>query len=247
MRGLTKLIWVQMKLYLREPVATFFTVFFAPLMLLLFGAIYGNKPSPFFGGRGAMDVSVPSYIGMITASVALMGLPIGTAAARESGILRRFRATPLHPLAYMLSDILSYLLMTMLGVLLLILTGKLVFNVRFEGNLLSVLAGFLLGTGAFFALGYLIAGLAPTARVAQTVGMVLFFPMIFLSGATIPWEVLPKGVRAAAQYIPLTHVLRLMKGLWFGEAWGEHLVEVAVLVGCLVVGGIVAARTFRWE
>ena len=246
MRGLLKLLLVQAKLYLREPIATFFTIFYAPLMLLLFGTIYGNKPTPFFGGRGPMDVSVPSYIGLIIVTVGLIGLPIGTA-GRESGVLRRFRATPLHPLAYIVSDVVSYLLMTVLGVLLLILTGKLVFNVRFEGNPLSVLAGFLLGTTAFFALGYLIAGLAPTARIAQTVGMVLAFPMMFLSGATIPWEVLPAKVQAVSRYVPLTLVVKLMKGLWFGDAWSQHWTEVAVLVGCLVVGGIAAARTFRWE
>ncbi len=247
MRGLLKLIWVQMKLYLREPIATFFTIFYAPMVLLLFGAIYGNKPTPLFGGRGTMDVTVPSYIGLIIVTVGFIGLPISTAAARESGVLRRFRTTPLHPLAYIVSDILSYLLMTMLGVLLLILTGQLVFHIRFEGNILSVLAGFLLGTTAFFALGYLIAGLAPTARIAQTIGMVLAFPMMFLSGASIPLEVLPAKVQAVSRYIPLTHMVRLMKGLWFGETWSQHWTEVAVLAGCLLVGGMLAARTFRWE
>lgn len=247
MYGLLKLTLVWLKLYLREPVATFFTVFFAPLMLLLFGIIYGNEPSPLFGGRGSMDVSVPSYIGLIIVTVALIGVPIGTASAREYGVLRRFRATPLHPLTYIVSDILSYLLMTMLGILVLFLTGKLVFNVRFEGHFLSVLGGILLGALAFFALGYLVAGLAPTARTAQTVGMVLAYPMMFLSGATIPWEILPRGVQAIAQYIPLTHAVRLIKGLWFGEAWSQHWTEVGVLAGCLVVGGLLAAWTFRWE
>ncbi len=247
MRGFWKLLLVQAKRYLREPIATFFTIFYAPLVLLLFGAIYGNDPTPLFSGRGTMDVTVPSYIGLIVVTVGLIGLPIGAAAARESGVLRRFRATPLHPLAYILSDIASYLLMTVIGVLLLVITGKVVFHIRFEGNVLSVLAGFLLGTTAFFALGYLIAGLAPTARIAQTVGMVLAFPMMFLSGASMPLEVLPGKIRAVSQYIPLTHVVTLMKGLWFGDSWGQHLTEVAVLVGCLVVGGAIAARTFRWE
>ncbi|MFN3762497.1 MAG: ABC transporter permease, partial [Anaerolineae bacterium] len=97
------------------------------------------------------------------------------------------------------------------------------------------------------ALGYLIAGLAPTARVAQTIGMVLAFPTMFLSGASIPLEVLPAKVQAVSRYIPLTHVVRLMKGLWFGEAWRQHWTEVAVLAGCLLVGGMLAAWTFRWE
>lgn len=247
MRGFWKLLLIQVKLYLREPLATFFTVFFVPMMLLIFGAIYGNKPSPFFGGWGAMDVSVPSYMSLIILTVGVMGLPIGTAATRESGVLRRFRATPLHPLAYIISDIACYLLMTVLGVLLLILTGKIAFHIRFAGNILSVMAGFLLGALAFFALGYLIAGLAPTARTAQAVGMVLAFPMMFLSGATIPLEVLPASVRAFNRYIPLTHLVTLMRGLWFGEAWSQYWTEVAVLVGCLLVGGALAARTFRWE
>jgi ABC-2 type transport system permease protein len=247
MRGFWKLLLVQAKLYLREPVATFFTVIYPPLMLLLFGAIYGNKPTPFFGGRGTMDVTVPAYIGLIIVTVGLIGLPIGAAAARESGVLRRFRATPLHPLAYIISDIAVYVLMTVIGVLLLILTGAIVFHIRFEGNVLSVLAGFLLGTTGFFALGYLIAGLAPTARAAQTVGMVLAFPMMFLSGATIPLEVLPAKVQVISPYVPLTYVVSLIKGLWFGDPWSQHWTEIAVLVGCLLVGGAIAARTFRWE
>jgi len=247
MRALWKLTLVQAKLYLREPVAAFFTIFYAPMMLVLFGTIYGNEPSPTFGGRGTMDISVPAYIGLIIVTVGLMSIPIGVATRREAGVLRRFRATPLHPALYLAADVLVYFVMTLLGVTLLILIGKVAYNVRFEGNILSVIAGFTLGTLSFFALGYLLAGLAPTARIAQTVGMVAAFPMMFLSGATIPLEVLPETVRSAARFIPLTHVVTLVKGLWFGEGWDQHLTEVMVLAGLLLVGGAVSARTFRWE
>jgi len=246
-RGLGKLIKMQIKLFLREPTAAFFTVFFAPLLLLLFGAIYGNKPSRFFGGRGSMDVSVPSYIGLIIVTVAIIGLPIATAAARERGVLRRFRTTPLRPLAYIISDITAYLLMTLLGVALLVLTGKLVFQVRFDGHILSVFAGFLLATMSFFAFGYLLAGLAPSARVAQALGFFLAFPMMFLSGATIPYEIIPASMRPFTRFIPLTHVVTLMRGLWFGEPWSRHLTEVAVLAGLLITCTALAAWTFRWE
>ena len=247
MRGLRKLTWVQMKLYLREPIATFFTILYAPLMLLLFGAIYGNDPSSELGGLGFIDITVPAYIGLIIVSVGLMSVPIGLAANREAGVLRRFRATPLRPIAYIIASVAGYFVMALAGVLLLILTGKVAYNVRFEGNILSILTGFTLGTLSFFALGYLIAGLAPTARIAQTVGMVLAFPMMFLSGATIPLEVLPQSVRNVSRFIPLTHVVSLLQGLWFGDSWGTHLTEVAVLAAVLVVGTAVAARLFRWE
>ena len=247
MRGLWKLILVEVKLYLREPAATFFTIVFAPMLLLLFGTIYGNKPTPFFGGRGMVDVSVPSYIALIIISVGFMGIPIATSANREAGVLRRFRITPLRPAAYIVSNIGSYYVMTMAGVIALVAVGKGVYGMKFQGNVLSVWAGFTLGSLAFFALGYLIAGVAPTARVAQAIGMIAAFPMMFLSGSAIPLEVLPQSVRNISRFIPLTHVVTLMRGLWAGASWGKHLTEAAVLGGVLLAGLVLSARLFRWE
>jgi ABC-2 type transport system permease protein len=247
MRALGKLTIVQAKLFIREPIAAFFALAFAPLVLILFGFIFGNEPVTEFGGLGSMDIAVPGYTAMIVGTVGLMSVPIATAARREAGVLRRFRATPLRPLTYIVTDVLVYLAMTLLGILLLVLVGKIVYNVRFEGSLHNVLAAVALGSFAFMALGYVLAGVAPTARVAQVVAMVLFYPMMFLSGASIPLEVMPESVQRAARFLPLTHVVTLVKGLWFGASWGDHLTEVAVLVGILIVGAIVAARVFRWE
>jgi ABC-2 type transport system permease protein len=247
MRGLGKLVLMQIKLYLREPAATFFTVIFAPMLLVLFGAIYGNKPDPFFGGRGTIDISVPSYIALIIISVGFMGIPIATAANREAGVLRRFRTTPLRPAAYILANIAAYYLMTLAGVIVLVIVGKAGYGMRFSGNVLSCWLGFTFSAMAFFAIGYLVAGLAPTARIAQAVGMILAFPMMFLGGATIPMEVLPQSVRNFGRFIPSTHVVTLMRGLWAGDSWAKHLTEAAVLGGVLILGMFLAARTFRWE
>ncbi len=247
MRGLGKLILVEIKLFLREPAATFFTIVFAPMLLLLFGTIYGNKPTPFFGGRGMVDVMVPSYIGLIIISVGFMGIPIATAANREAGVLRRFRTTPLRPAAYVISNIISYYLMTLLGVMALVAVGKTVYGMKFEGNVFSFWAGFTLGSLAFFALGYLIAGIAPTPRIAQAIGMVAAFPMMFLSGSAIPLEVLPQSVRNISRFIPLTHMVTLMRGLWTGAGWEKHLTEAAVLGSILLAGMFLSARLFRWE
>jgi ABC-2 type transport system permease protein len=247
MRALGKLTWMQIKLYLREPIALFFTLAYAPLMLVLFGSICGNQPSVMFGGRGTVDVSVPAYIGLIIISVGLMSIPIATASARDSGVLRRFRVTPLSPAAYLAADVLVYFLMTLLGVILLVLVGKFGYGMRFDGNWVSVLAGFTLGALAVFTFGYLIAGLAPTARIAQTVGMVIAFPMMFLSGATIPMAVMPEAVRTVSKFLPVTYVVELMQGLWKGDAWSGHWNEVLVLGGVLAAGVFLSARTFRWE
>jgi ABC-2 type transport system permease protein len=246
-RGLSIFTWTQAKLYLREPIATFFTIFFAPLFLVIFGLIYGNEPSDVFGGRGSMDVTVPAYLGIIIVTVGLIGLPIQTSVNRELGILRRYRVTPLRPLTYIVADVTAYWVMALVGMVLLVVVGKLAYAVRFEGNILSVLAGFTLSTLAFLAIGFVIASLAPSARVAQTVGMVISYPMMFLCGATLPLELLPSSVRQIADFLPLTYVVRLMRGLWVGEPWSDLWLEVAVLTGILVVCGAVSARFFRWE
>jgi ABC-2 type transport system permease protein len=246
-RGLSIFTWTQGKLYLREPLATFFTIFFAPLLLVLFGLMYGNEPDARFGGLGSMDVTVPAYLGIIIVTVGLIGLPMQTSSNRELGILRRYRVTPLHPVTYIVADVVSYWVMALAGVVALVVVAKLAYDVRFEGSIPSVLAGFTLSTLAFLAIGFVIASWAPSARVAQTVGMVLAYPMMFLSGATIPYELLPPTVQRIADFLPLTYVVRLMRGLWVGEPWSDLWLEVAVLTGVLVVCGAISARFFRWE
>ena len=247
MRGLLKLTWVEFKLFLREPTAAFFTLVFPLMMLFLFGSIYGNQPSSFFGGYGSVDVSVPAYTAMIIASSGLLSLNIAVASQREMGILRRLRATPLRPQTILTAQVAVILLMTLVGMLLLVVAGKSVYGLRFAGNLLSVFAAFLLSSLSFFAVGFVVAGFAPSTRTALIIGMVIFYPMIFLSGATIPRETFPETMRQYSKALPLTHVVTLLRGLWMGEPWTDHLTEVAVLAALFVIGVTVSARTFRWE
>jgi len=247
MRGLFPLTISQATLYLREPMATFFTILFAPLLLVLFGLIYGNEPNAMFGGRGSMDVTVPAYIGLVIVTIGLIGLPIQTATNRELGVLRRYRATPLRPLTYLVADVVTYYLMCVVGVAILIVVSALAFGVRLEGNVLDVLAGFTLSALSFFALGYVLASVAPSARVAQTVGMVLAYPMMFLSGASLPLEALPAGLRQVADFVPLTYVVKRMRGLWVGDPWSSLAPEVAVLGVLLVIATAISVRVFRWE
>jgi ABC-2 type transport system permease protein len=235
------------KLYLREPIATFFTLAFPPLLVLLFGAMYGNEPSPLYGGYGTMDITMPAYTALILGTIGLLGVPITTSGYREQGVLRRFRATPMRPLTYIVADLLTNLTMTLLGMAILIGVGGALYRVRFEGQVLSVFVAVVFSGLTMFAIGYLIASLASGARTAQVIGMVLFYPMMFLSGASVPLEVMPEGVRRISDFLPLTHVVTLLRGLWFGEGWGEHLTEVIILAAILVVGAGLAARFFRWE
>ena len=247
MKSLIKMTWMETKLFLREPVGAFFTLVFPLMMLFLFGSIYGNTPTPLFNGYGTIDISVPAYTAMIIATTGLVGLTITMSAYRENGILRRLRTTPISPLVVLAAQVIVMFMMTTFGMGLLIVAGKLVYNMRFDGNALSVLAGFVLSSLSFYSIGFILAGLMPTARTAQVVGMVLLYPMLFLSGAGFPRELLPENIKNISAFLPLTYVVNLLRGLWIGEAWSQFTTEVIVLAAILVVGVLVSVKTFRWE
>ena len=251
MRGLRKLALIEFKLFLREPEVFFFTLIFPLIMLFAFGSIFGNEPTAvsfyMFGDRGTVDASVPAYMGLIIAVTGLMSIPFYVSLYREKGILRRLRTTPVRPYTVLAALITVYFAVTLVGAILLVIAGKIVYRLRFEGNLLYVFLAFSLSAFSFFSLGFLIASLAPTGRSAYITGMVFFFPMIFFSGTTFPWKILPQGVKAVGSVLPLTHVVWLLQGLWFGEPWREHLLELAVLAGMLIAGTSISAKVFRWE
>jgi ABC-2 type transport system permease protein len=145
------------------------------------------------------------------------------------------------------AQVIVLFVVTLLGMLLLIVAGKLVYNLHFGGNALSVLMGFVLSILSFFALGFILAGLMPTARTAQVIGMVILYPMLFLSGAGFPRELLPETIKKIANFLPLTYVVTLLRGLWVGDPWSKHLTDVLVLAVILVLGVLISIKTFRWE
>ena len=241
-----KLTWTQFKLFSREPAALFFTLAFPLLLLLLFGAIFGNEIDPRYSHKfGYIDAQVPGLTALIIGTVALMTIPTATATAREQKILRRYKATPMPPLVYLAADITVHVFNALVGLVLLIIAALLVFELRFGGNWLYVFLGFMLSALAFSAVGYLIAGLSPTGRIAQVVGQVVFFPMMFLSGAMLPHEIIPAGIQAVSEWLPLTHVVRLLQGLWFGQGWNST--ALLILGAMLLLGTTLSVYTFRWE
>jgi ABC-2 type transport system permease protein len=247
MKSFWKLTLAECKLYFRFPIAAFFTLALLPMILVMLGAIFGNSPAEQFGGKGFLDWAVPGFIAIVIAISAVMSLPMAVTAYRERGILRRYRATPVSPAAVLGAQLVTQFVMTILGMLLLILIGKVFFNMRFEGNIVSVLAAFTLGCLSFFSLGMLLAGVLPNTRVGTIVGNILLQPMMYLSGVTIPKEVMSEGMQKAIRFNPLTHIVTLLQGMWRGDAWSQHQTEVVVLGAILVVAGIIAVRIFRWE
>ena len=247
MKSMMKMTWMETKLFLREPVNAFFTLLFPVMMLLLFGTIYGSNPPVGYGQQSAISALIPAFSGMVIGITGLMSITITLATYRENGILRRLRTTPVSPLVVMAAQMIVVFVMTVLGILLLVATGNLLYEVHITGNVFSMLAGLVLCCLSFFAIGFILAGVMPNARTAQIVAMVALYPMLILSGAAWPRELMPASIERISSFLPLTYVVNLLRGLWAGDAWGAHLLDIGVLAGMLVLGVLISVRTFRWE
>ncbi|MCA9950805.1 MAG: ABC transporter permease [Anaerolineales bacterium] len=245
MKSFLKLTWIELKLQTREPVGLFFTLAFPVMLMVLFGTVFGNASDSLFNGFGQVDLSVPGYIGMIIGTIGMVSIPVTLSNYREQGVLRRYRATPLKSGSVLWSQVAVQVVMTAVGIALLLIVGTLFYDLRLpQGNVLIVPA-ILLGAFSFFALGFVLAGVLPTPRTAQAVGMALFYPMLFLSGAAMPRYMMPENLRQIAEMLPLTHVVILLEDLWFTGTW--NLTSIAVIMIVLIFGLIISRYTFRWE
>lgn len=244
MRAFLTLTWTEAKLFLREPMASFFTLAFPLLLLFAFGAIFGNDPGTTPGEVGYATYAIPGYIALTIGSLGLLGLPTVLAIYRAQGILRRFRVTPLQSTAVLGSQAVVHLLMLIASVLLLMIAAVIAYDVPLPGRPVLAVASLLLGGLSFLAVGFLLGALLPTARAAQAVGNALFFPMLFLSGAAIPQFMFPEWLKTASVALPLTHATWLLQDAWLHGQWNGS--SSLVLLGMGLVCAGVSAYAFRW-
>jgi len=247
MKGLWRLASVEMKMFIRETESFFFTLVFPLVLLFIFGTIYGNEPSNFFGGHGSVDVSVPGYVSLIIANAGFLTMGATIAGYREQGVLRRYRATPLNPVSLLAAQLLTVLIMTVSSTMLLTAAAKVFYDLKFYGNVLYFAGAFLISLLSLCAGGFVVASMARSSRAATVMLMTVFYPMIFLSGATIPREVLPSSVQKFSKLLPLIHSVTILRGTWFGRSLGEFGPEILVLVVLAGVCVAVSRLAFRWE
>lgn len=247
MRAFFQITLTELKLSSRNFIYMFFAFVFPPMMLLLFGGMYGNAPSEFYGGNGAVDVLTPAYIGMVMAVSGLMGLPLQLAEYRQHKVLKRFRATPVNTVTIMTPHFVVNMLLCIFGTILLAIVGKLVFDLHFLGSLASFLPAYLLSMICIFSIGFLIAAVAPNGRAASAIAYVVYFPMLFLSGATVPLEIMPGAVLTISRFLPLTYCVEVLKGTWLGNPLAEFGKAIVILsaISILCISGSIKA--FRWE
>ena len=248
MRVLFKLTWVEIKLFIREPITMVFTFALPLIFLFVMGGVFGNTPDPeglIFRGVGPIDYYVPAYIGLISASIGVVALPVHLTGYRERRVLRRFRASSISIWAVFGSQVVVSLAISILGALLLIAAALVAYDASLPESPGLVVAAFVLSVLSFAAVGVFLGAILPTTRAAQGLGLILFFVMMILSGAGPPREVMTEAMHWIADATPLRYVVLTLQDPWLGFGWNVH--ASLVVGGFLVAATLLSARFFRWE
>lgn len=236
-----RLIATEMRLLLRDPLTLTFVFAFPVLTMLIIGGSFGTEPDEAF----PVDPTswyVASYFTVVIGATGLVMLPVHIASYRERGVLRRFAASGFPRWSFALAQLVVGLtLIAVAGVLLLAVAAP-VYGVPTVEDPVRVVAGVLTGAVAFVSIGVLLGTVLPSARAAQAVGLLLFFPSFLLGVGGPPPAVLSPVLRDIAEILPLALVTTAIREPWLGLGDASTaLVVVAVIAA--VTTAMAARRT----
>lgn len=244
MSSLMKLVQIETRLFLRDPMSVAIGLLLPTVILIGLGAIpILREPAEDMGGQRFIDYFAPSAIVMAVAVLGMTNLPAVLATYRERGVLRRMQATPVHPAKLLVAQLIVNLGASLAAALLVIVSGKLVYDVPIPQHLLGFTIAFVLGISSVFALGMLVAAVAPTSRAASGLSTVVFMSVMFFGGVYLPRFMLPDAVARAGDFVP-PGVQSLLDG-WNGTA--PEALPLLVMAATAVAAGALSARIFKWE
>ena len=241
MRNFASLTRMRIQLALRNKMFFFFSVVFPIGMFFLYAGIFakGNPRavSFFLGPVIALNV-MGSFWGLSAMLVTF----------REQGILRRFHVTPVTAADMLASSILANYLLTLPTVLIELFFARVIFHVANVGDLLSLFVLVTIGTVSFASLGLVVASVTNTMQETQVLNQLIWLPLIFLSGATLPIAYLPKVAQGVAVFLPATYLVTGLQGAMYSSlpVW-KLLTQIVSLFFWTVLTFFVATQLFRWE
>jgi ABC-2 type transport system permease protein len=248
MRGLWQLTWLEIKIFLREPLGAIGAVLVPVALFVVLGRTLGARmPSMPAGQPSMMNTGIPVLVSLLIGINAVLSLVTIVSIYREGGILRRLRATPLRPHTILTAHVLVKLVFTLVTLAAMVVAGRRFYPVNTGAPLFSFAIALLIVTISILSIGFVIASAVPTARFAQPVGALVFYPMIALSGLFFAVDTLPPMLQSVARLLPLSYAVSLLRGIWMGDAWSAHLVDLGALAIVFAICSAISARVFRWE
>jgi ABC-2 type transport system permease protein len=234
-------------MFWRSREAAIFLFVFPLLLYSLLASVYSDTIEVDNVDVPSADFLLAGMFGYGAANTAFAGLAIILVGRRESGILKRLRATPLPPATYIAAVILSTLAVFALQAVVLLGLGSVLFGASAPANVLGFAGAVVLGVACFAGMGIGAAALIRSADGASAVVNVVLLPMAFLSGSFGPRGEYPEVLQAIADVLPLTYFLDVTYGVYVeGESLFADPGALAIVAAWGAAGVVVALRRFGW-
>jgi ABC-2 type transport system permease protein len=244
-------VFARVRLTLRNPRALVFTFAFPLILIVLFSALNGNAEVDAYGEKIRFaQFYTPAIAIFSLVTACYTSLILGIATARDQGLLKRVRVTPL-PMGIYLGSWVTGAMLTGIGaVVVLFLVSVPAFGVEITARTLPAAAVTLvLGAACLASLGVAVASLVKSAEQAMPVAQLTFLPISFISGIWFPLQGAPSWLVDVAHFFPLSHIVNAFGSCFAPGSTGSqfHADDLAAILIWTAVGLLVAARRFRYE
>ena len=232
-----KLVRAELKLMTRDPLVLTFVFAFPVVTMLIIGGAFGTRPNPGFDNADPAHWYVASYLTVVIAAAGLVMLPVHLASYRERGVLRRFAAAGFPRWSFAIAQLIVGLMTTTVACTLLLAVAAPVYGIPAVHDGWRVAVALPLGAIAFVSIGVLLGSVLPSARAAQAVGLLIFFPSFLLGAGGPPPHVMGPAVRHVAGPLPLTLLTNAVREPWLGlgPATGSLIAVAALAVAAVVL------------
>lgn len=246
MRKFFTLFKIEGKLGLRSIDSVFFGVLMPLGISLLIGMIAGDKPAFDGASYSYLDANIPAIITVGICATAFMGIPLTIADYRDKKILKHYFVTPVSPLIILLVHGIIQMILSIVSAVVIFIAMKMFFNYTMIGSVGKFILSYFLVLVSMYGFGMLIASICRSVKRTNLVCTLVYFPMLFLSGATIPFSMFPKSIQSFANFLPLTQGIKLLKGYALGLDTSLTIPLLVMAISTVITVSL-SIKLFKWE
>jgi ABC-2 type transport system permease protein len=247
MKSLITLFKIELTLSMREFSGMLFGILLPAGLMLLLGILYKDTTVNDGSGITLLQLAFPSVISISICATGLMGIPLTLSSYRDKKILKRFQITPTSPFTLLMAQFLNQLVFVGISVASVWFIARFIFDYRMIGQLGPFLLTFIIVLLSIYSIGMLIASVSKNVNTTNLLCSALYFPMFFLSGATVPYEIMPKGLQLFANIMPLTHGIKALKAISTGDPLSSQSTTLMSLLFIAIICIIISTKTFRYD
>ena len=247
MRGLLKLTWLEIRIFMREPLGFVAAIGIPAAMFLVLGRTVSPGTDHSAGATRFLAQDLPLFVSIFISINAALSLIAVISIYREGGILKRLRATPLRPAVILAAHVMVKLFFTGIALSLMILAGRRFYPVPLHAHVPGFALAVVVTTVAILCMGFVIASMVGTARFAQLIGSAIYYPMLAVSGMFVPLASMPRPWAVLGTVLPMSHAVALLRGAWVGAGWLVLLPHLGALALTIAICLGLTTRVFRWE